>query len=134
MTRLDFTVSGEPQGKGRPRMTKQGHAYTPRNREALIALHAQQAMAGRPLIEGPVKLTIVATFPIPKSYTKGKRLAAECNAIRPTSRPDVDNIAKLADALNQVVWLDDKQVVELRVGKFYGGAPSTQFIVEEICP
>ena len=28
MTYLEFTVDGEPVGKGRPRFTRNGHAYT----------------------------------------------------------------------------------------------------------
>ena len=137
MTRLDFTVAGDVQGKGRPRFNrKTGRAFTPKKtetRETLIAYHAQQAMAGRPLIEGPVAVSIVATFPIPKSWAKGKRLAASHNVIRPGA-PDVDNIAKLQDAMNKVVWLDDRQVAELRVSKVFGAAPSTRFIVEELLP
>jgi len=125
------------EGKGRPRMTRQGHAFTPaktRNREAHIKLCAQQAMGDRPLIEGPVRLSILATFDVPASWSKRKRSDALSCLTRPTKVPDCDNIAKLADALNGVVWADDKQVVELRVSKIYGSAPSTSFRVEEITP
>lgn len=137
MTRLDFTVSGEPQGKGRPRMTRAGHAYTPaktRSREALIAYHAQQAMAGRPLVEGPVRVSIVATFAVPASWSKRKRSDALSGLLRPTKKPDFDNIAKLVDAINGIAWLDDAQVVEGHVSKVFGDAPSTRFVVEEVCP
>ena len=42
------------------------------------------------------------------------------NEIRPTKKPDNDNIAKIIlDALNGVAYQDDKQVVSLQVEKYY---------------
>ena len=44
--------------------------------------------------------------------------------IRPGIKPDFDNIAKLVgDALNGLVWTDDKLIVEARVRKIYGLQP-----------
>ena len=37
---MTFTIEGQPQGKGRPRFTKSGHAFTPqatKDYENLIA-------------------------------------------------------------------------------------------------
>ncbi|PQM05684.1 RusA family crossover junction endodeoxyribonuclease, partial [Pseudomonas aeruginosa] len=51
-----FTVPGEPQGKGRPRIGRVGaHArmFTPAKTvayEGLVAMAAQEALAGRSLI------------------------------------------------------------------------------------
>lgn len=40
--------------------------------------------------------------------------------LRPTVKPDCDNIAKnINDALNRIVYNDDKQIVSLTVNKFY---------------
>ena len=53
---VEFFVPGQPVGKGRPRATvRAGRArlYTPAKTEkyeARVALFAQQAMAGRPVI------------------------------------------------------------------------------------
>ncbi|MBG4145971.1 RusA family crossover junction endodeoxyribonuclease, partial [Pseudomonas aeruginosa] len=53
-----FTVPGEPVGKGRPRIGRVGaHArmFTPAKTaayEGLVAMAAQEALAGRPLIAG----------------------------------------------------------------------------------
>ena len=30
MREIKFTIEGEPKGKGRPRFTRGGHAYTPK--------------------------------------------------------------------------------------------------------
>ena len=51
-------------------------------------------------LKQPLKMHITAIFGIPKSFTKGKRLAAERNEIRPQVKPDCDNVAKvICDAL-----------------------------------
>ena len=132
---ITFTVPGDPMGKARPRFSrKTRHAYTPTktvNRETVIKLYARQAMAGRPAMRGAVKVSILATFPIPPSWPLRKRTEAAAGLLRPTVKPDWDNIGKLTDALNGVCWLDDKQVVDGRVVKVYGAQPSTRFEIEE---
>ena len=43
----------------------------------------------------------------------------------PTVKPDVDNILKAcADAMNNIVYLDDKQIVDVTVRKRYSPAAS----------
>lgn len=123
-----FTVFGTPQGKERPRMTKRGHTYTPektREYENLVKAEYDRQCKGRFFgevgeLKMPIKVYIAAYFNIPKSFTKGKKSAAEYNIIRPTKKPDSDNIAKvICDALNGVAYLDDTQVVHLVVDKLY---------------
>lgn len=44
--------------------------------------------------------------------------------IRPTVKPDLDNVAKLIyDALNGVAWHDDNAIVDTQVRKFYSDNP-----------
>jgi Holliday junction resolvase RusA-like endonuclease len=50
----------------------------------------------------------------------------------PTKKPDIDNIAKHFDALNGVVWTDDKNVVSCHIYKRYDEHPELQIIVEEV--
>lgn len=127
-----FRVAGKPVAKGRPRVTRNG-AFTPahtRKYEQLVALHAQQAMEGRPLIEEAVALTITVFLPIPQSWSKRKKREAEMGLIAPITRPDVDNYAKLiGDALNGIVWRDDSQIAELRVSKRFALAPAVEIEV-----
>lgn len=74
-----------------------------------------------------VGITVDAYFPIPKSYTKGKRLACQHNINRPAKKPDIDNTLKVVlDALNGVAYEDDKQVVEVICRKWY--SQSTGFL------
>lgn len=124
---IHFEVPMIPIGKGRPKFsTFGGHvrAITPsktRNAEGIIKLFAEQVMSGRDLIQGPVYLEIVAIFPVPASYSKVKRQACLMGDIFPTKKPDMDNIGKLVcDALNNVVFEDDVQIVRLNARKIYG--------------
>lgn len=70
--------------------------------------------------EKQLRMNIEAYFAIPKSFSKKKREQALNQEIRPTVKPDCDNISKnICDALNGIVFPDDKQIVSLEVEKFY---------------
>jgi Holliday junction resolvase RusA-like endonuclease len=132
---VQFTVTGRPLAKGRVRFTKTGHAFTPERTvgfEGKLALAAQVAMDGRPPAEGPVAVTLEVLLPIAASWSKKKREAAVLGQVRPTGRPDLDNFAKMLDALNLVVWNDDSQIVELVVFKRYSEAPQLAITVDTI--
>jgi len=125
-----ITLLGEPQGKGRPRIGRGAHgrpmAFTPaatRSYEAALRVAATQAMQGKVPLEGAVSVTMVATFPVPASWSRRKRAAALDGSLLPTCKPDVDNLLKTLDACNEVVWRDDRQIVQAIVTKRYGEQP-----------
>lgn len=82
-------------------------------------------MEGREQIEGPTSVRVRAFMPTPQAIAKHKTKGplAESGALRPITKPDADNFAKVIDALNGIVWPDDNQVVELLVEKFYSSRP-----------
>ena len=80
-------------------------------------------MANRPPLEGALRVRVLACFGVPQSWSAKKRAAAISGAVRPSKRPDIDNVVKIFDALNQVVWVDDAQVVEAWVEKIYTDRP-----------
>lgn len=129
---ISYTIPGDPVGKGRPRMTRAGHAFTPaktRNAEAYAKLIASQAMAGRPLITEPVGLSLMIRCAVPESWSGKKKALALAGEIRP-GKPDIDNIAKLiADSLNAVVLVDDKQVANLIATKLYDQQPGIDVVI-----
>lgn len=138
MTSIVFIVPGQPQGKGRPRVGKVGtHArmYTPAKTaayEGLIAHAAQQAMAGQPLIEGPVAVTLDIRCQVPASWSKKKQAEALIGKVLPTTKPDIDNVEKAVfDGLNGVAWRDDVQVVQVTKRKRYAPLPG---VYVEITP
>lgn len=123
---LQFYVPGKPQGKARARTfynRKLGkmQSMTPEN-TVLYENNIIQSyldVAERPqLLYGPLEVSINAYFPVPKSTTKKARKQIEDGEILPTKKPDADNIAKVVcDALNQIAYQDDTQVVKLSVIK-----------------
>lgn len=89
-------------------------------------------MEGREQLDGPLLVRVNAFMPIPKSLNKAKTAAAIIGELRPTTKPDVDNFAKVVDALNGIVWRDDSQVVQLTVAKHYSDRPRLEFFAEEM--
>lgn len=121
---MDFIVDCKPQGKARPRFSrKSGVVYTPKKTAAYEKAISQafREAGGKCIPEGCyVSVSVHAFFEIPKSYTKGKRLACKCNINRPDKKPDIDNVIKsVLDALNGTAYEDDKQVVEVIGRKYY---------------
>lgn len=51
--------------------------------------------------------------------------------IRPTKKPDCDNIAKIiCDALNGIAYYDDSQIVKIEVDKVYNETPGVDVVIE----
>lgn len=121
-----FTVPGTPAGKGRPRFARRGayvSTYTDSKTasyENLVKLKAEEAMVGRDLIGGAVSVTILLFITPPASWSNKKMLQALNHEILPTTKPDIDNVTKaIFDAMNEIVWNDDKQVVDFTLRKRY---------------
>lgn len=118
---MEFFVPGEVKPKGRPRFAKStGHAYTPKrtaDEEAVIRATALKWMQRNGMEQpwgGPCTAEITALIDKPKDWWEGKE----------PGRGDVDNYAKIVtDALNKVVFSDDRQIVELTVRKGYSSTP-----------
>ena len=128
--RLMFTVPGPVVGKGRPRVsTIAGHArmYTPAKTlayEGLVAQIAQAAMAGQPLIDGPVRIELLIRCAVPPSWSQKKQRMALAGELIPTTKPDADNVLKaICDGLNGVVWRDDVQAADGAWRKRYDSTP-----------
>jgi Holliday junction resolvase RusA-like endonuclease len=130
-----FTVPGKPMGKQRPRFSRaNGRAYTPAetaNYENLIRLAFTEKYPDHIPTEDPVSLSFCAVYPVPKSWTKGKQLAALEGELFP-GKPDIDNILKIIqDAGNNVIWKDDAQVFKLKeTMKRYGTRPGLSVLIE----
>lgn len=125
---IHFTIPGKPQGKARPRTVRLPNGavstYTPkgtRDYEKQVRERFKSASDGFCFTDGSeLAVEIVAGFPIPHSTPKKCRYAMAAGAIRPTKRPDFDNIAKIiCDALNGVAYKDDAQIVTVKIEKRY---------------
>ncbi len=133
---IKFTVWGEPKGKGRPRFTRNGHTYTPADTasyENLVKLEYKQ-QCGDDRFDGDAMLDmhIYTYFTIPKSVSKKKRQQMIDGKIRPTKKPDMDNIIKIiADSLNKIAYHDDSQIVDCDVHKFYSEEPKVIVVIQD---
>jgi Holliday junction resolvase RusA-like endonuclease len=133
---IQFTVHGQPQGKGRPRIGKVGdHArmFTPAKTaayEGLIAHAAGIAMAGRSIIAGPVRVAVYIDCQVPASWSQKKQREALAGVVMPTGKPDSDNVIKAVyDGCNGVVWKDDAQVVDGAQRKRYSETPGVRVFI-----
>ena len=132
---MTITFPVVPVAKGRPRVLRTGITYTPaktRRAEDEIKAIAMQQYAGPPLT-GALFVIMQFSLPIPASWTKKKKAAAVSGELLPTSRPDIDNYAKLVcDALNGIIWHDDSQITTLTLSKEYSGDPAITLYVKEV--
>jgi Holliday junction resolvase RusA-like endonuclease len=133
-----FVVPGAPYGKGRPRASSRGgfvRLYTPAATvayEGEIARLAEIARAEWPVMATPMSLRVIAHHPIPVSWPKKKQQAALAGDLIP-GKPDLDNVAKaVLDALNGVIYEDDKQVIRLVAEKRYSVEPRVEVYVHEV--
>lgn len=121
-----FHVAGAAIGKGRPRFARRGAhviAYTPEKTKAYeseIKAAAMLAMAGNQVAMGAVYVDIVIHVEPPASWSKKRRAEALADVTFPMGKPDIDNVTKgILDAMNGIVYGDDKQVVQMTVVKRY---------------
>ena len=57
------------------------------------------------------------------------------NMIRPTKKPDSDNVAKaVLDSINGIAYKDDAYVVDLTVSKYYADEGFVKIRLEELEP
>lgn len=135
---VTYMVEGNPVGKGRPRFAKRGNfvsTYTPtktRDYESVIKDAAKLAIGSSEPLETPVTVAIYITVPIPQSYSKKRTEACLSGFEKPIKKPDIDNIAKcFLDAMNEIVYKDDTQVLTLHVTKVYGTVGMVEVMVRE---
>jgi len=133
---LKIILAGQPVAKGRVRFARStGRTYTPEKTvayETKLALAAQDKMDGDPPLTGPLVVTVLAELQVPASWSKRKQQLAIDGVLRPTGRPDLDNYAKILDALNLIVWVDDSQIVDLHVCKRYSTQPRLIIDIDQL--
>lgn len=120
---LRFLVTGKPVAKARPRVTRNGHTYTPETtvtweqnvgwqvREQLTRIQVERGVKPTLPFEGRVILDLRFNFTKPKSTPK--------KVTSHLKRPDYDNLAKgVTDALQNLgLFKDDSQITDCTVRK-----------------
>ena len=106
----------EPMGKQRPRLSSRGRfsrAYTPK-KTADWTKDAQRAIKHL-YSRKPIERSIPIEVKITAVHKRPQRLLRKCDPagrIWKTTKPDIDNIAKIVyDSGNGLLWADDAQIV-----------------------
>jgi Holliday junction resolvase RusA-like endonuclease len=135
---VEITVLGKPVSwKRAQRNPLTGAVYVDRQSEtyrAIIREAARAPMAGRPLLEGPLEMSVLAVFSIPTTWAKYRIAAAHRGAVPKTGGIDLDNIIKaLKDSLESVVYRNDDQVCAYGAcSKIYGDKPRLEVRIAPI--
>lgn len=133
--RVSFFVPGEPGTKGSARAVPytgrdgKQHAAVRNDAKraapwsASVALAAERAMAGRPPIEGPVRVELVWWVARPKAHYFTGRRAGQLRPDAPmfkATKPDGDKLERCAwDAMTGIVFSDDSRIVTWSGAKPY---------------
>lgn len=122
---ISFSCDFPMVAKERPRLGRGGRTYTPtktKGFEDAVAFKARAAMGNQPPMATPCRVEIYALVQIPPSWPKWKQAAA---AGKPyTSQTDWDNQGKaVCDALNGVVYVDDRLVAHGSVERYWSPNP-----------
>ena len=119
MSTIKFTVPTEPVPFKRSLVNGKRHFNDPRYSDFknVVGLHAKAAMRGQAPLTDAVKISVVIS-------TKYKPTSLRAG--------DIDNHLKAAmDALNEIGYTDDRQVVEAHIYLFKG-EPQLEITLEEI--
>lgn len=131
---IRLVIPGDPRGKERAKPSTRivdgvvvHRHYTPKATvayESLVRIVAAEAMRGEPPWKGAVHVALLMVYPVAASWSKKRQAAALAGTIRPTRSPDCDNVLKaISDGCNKVVFVDDRQIVEVLMRKVYGDRP-----------
>jgi len=133
---IEIYIPGKFQAKQRPRFNKYTMTiYTPRETttyENWIKQCFINKYKDFELMTESLAVEIIADFKIPENKSKTIKSLMAQDRVRPTIKPDTDNIAKtILDALNGVAYVDDKQVTQLSIKKRYSKTPGVNVIIWE---
>ena len=117
------TMVCDVKAKGRPRFSKWGGAYTPkptRDFEKLVSDWATRSMGKKKPTDKGIRVKLSIYIRRPKSNKTKQH----------TQTPDVDNLAKaILDAINEIVFVDDKQIIELEISKYWADFVEPSFTI-----
>lgn len=143
MKSIEFKVIGKIRGKARPRFygtskidtTKVNvRAYKSKNDkvyENIIKASYYEADGFKFPDNSYLRMTLIMYFSIPKSYPKKRKQRCIEGIERPAKKPDTDNVLKnVCDALNEVAYKDDIQVIEVISSKHYSQEEEDYIIVK----
>lgn len=134
---IKVIVPAVPVAQPRARASSWGghvRLYTPKTHpvtefKATVRMAFQEAYKGPPLT-GPLRCNLTFVFPRPQSMIWKKRPMPR--AWKP-GKPDRDNCDKsVMDALKGIAWIDDAQVCDGRIRKFFAAGDEQPHVIIEL--
>lgn len=118
-----------PVARARPRFSKFGTYDKQRDIKEFYRLSIlPQLPKDFEILQRPISLHLIFEMPIPQSTSK-KRLKALIGTPH-TKKPDIDNLYKMLDAYNGVLWIDDNLIHKVTMEKVYSENPKTNLIID----
>lgn len=134
---MKFTFKIAPQTQLRPRASRRGRAivvYDPpkvKNFKRRLHAMAQEQYKDEPLT-GPLEVTFVFYRPLQSSLSKAEKTRRLAGEVPPVVKPDLSNYLKASeDALNGILWADDRLIVIERCFKRYSETPRIEVDVKK---
>jgi len=132
-----ITVQGVPIAKKRPKFARRGKFVTTYNEqeteEGKFLLLALKQIPKKPIID-PMRIVMYFCFPRPQGHYGTGKNVGRLKASAPyhhTVKPDIDNCIKFVlDCLNEQLFKDDKQIVDIAAKKRYSDDPRTEILWE----
>lgn len=125
-----LTILGKPLAAKRARACNKTF-YDPQKKDKQsFAMQVKAQLKGLIPYKRAIKLILYFYMPIPKSLSMKKK--KELNGMPHKKKPDISNLIKFVeDSLNGILWIDDRQIYEIRAEKTYSEEPSTTIIAHE---
>ena len=130
---LDLIIGTNPKASKRPRKGKYSF-YVPdanANKKEIRKLIKDQIPSDFVRGDSEIYIDIKCYIKTLNAFSNTDKELAEDEYIRPITKPDVDNYMKTyLDAFNGLLWLDDGQVVDARLRKYYSECPRTEINIK----
>jgi Holliday junction resolvase RusA-like endonuclease len=127
---IKYTIYLLPKATPRPRSGKNGVFYVKGAKDNKKIFEKFMTNQDIDIITTPTKFYCNAYFPIPSSMSAVEKVCAELGFIRPTSKPDWDNVAKTyCDMCQGFLIYDDSLIVEGTTSKYYSVKPRIEVTI-----
>ena len=122
-------VLGVPISLNRPRACKRGEFISMYDSQVKEKQQVRWQLSGqykeKPLLM-PLAVDLLFGMPIPKQTSKVRTKEMLAGKLVPMKKPDIDNLIKfILDCLNEILFDDDSQIVEISARKIYTVSPRT---------
>lgn len=131
---VSFVIPTKPTGKERPRLAN-GVVYTPAKTKAyenfIKGCYIEQC-GDVCFGEKSIILDIKAYVPPLSKFKKAEKEAALRGELKPTAKPDADNLLKaILDALNELAYADDRYIYKVSIERIYSSRPRTEVTISD---